>query len=352
VELFTTTRIEKLAVKPGKRDRLFFESGKGSQPGLAIRVTASGGKTYLVQYTRAGKKQRVSLGRVDAISIADARSATRAIMGDLAHGRDPAAERRARKAKAANDELSIAALIERWQTLHLKPTGKRARYIAETKRALHRAFENRLAAPAASLTKIMVVNALDRLTEKGKPSMATQTMAYGRACYRWALGRGTVAANPFVGISAVTASNRERVLDDQEIAALWRATEGPGPFNAIVRMLLLTGQRREEVAAMTWDELSSDGATWTLPGERAKNHRTHIVPLSRQARAIVEAQPRLNDNPFVFAGSKRQNFRGFSNAKDVLLRQTGIEKEFTIHDLRRTVATNLQKLGIHLEVTD
>jgi integrase len=148
-----------------------------------------------------------------------------------------------------------------------------------------------------------------------------------------------------VGIQALNANKRERVLDDQEIATLWLATEGPGPFNAIVRMLLLTGQRREEVAAMTWDELSHDGATWTLPGERAKNHKTHIVPLSRQAREIIEAQPQLNDNPYVFAGFKHQHFRGFSNAKGILLRTTGIEQEFTLHDLRRTCATGCRSSG-------
>jgi integrase len=198
----------------------------------------------------------------------------------------------------------------------------------------------------------MAVHAHDRITEAGAPTMAARVMAYGRACYRWAASRGTVAVNPFVGIQVAPTNKRERVLEDDEIVALWRATEGPGPFNAIVRVLLLTGQRLSEVAEMPWAELSPDRSTWTLPGERAKNHRANIIPLSRQAREIIEAQPQLNDNPFVFAGLKGQNFRGFGRAKANLARAARIEKRFTLHDLRRTVATNMQKLGVRLEVTE
>jgi integrase len=352
MELLTTTRIERLACEPGQRDRLVFDS---KQRGLAVRITASGGKTYLAQYTRGGKKHRVALGACSAISLAQARSAAQAVMGDVAHGKDPAAERRAVKAKATSDELSLAQLIARWQTLHLHPKRARSSYVKEVERALSTAFENRLSAPAASLTRTMVVHTLDRITEAGSPIMAARVMSYGRACYRWGVGRDMVAINPFVGIQVTPANKRERVLADEEIVALWRATEGPGAFNAIVRVLLLTGQRRDEVAETPWSELSSDLSTWTIPGGpdgRTKNKRTHIVPLSRQAREIIDAQPRLNDNPFVFAGLRGKSFRGFSNAKANLARATGIEKRFTLHDLRRTVATNMQKLGVRLEVTE
>jgi integrase len=102
---------------------------------------------------------------------------------------------------------------------------------------------------------------------------------------------------------------------------------------------------------MTWDELSPDLSTWTIPGSRTKNHATHIVGLSRQAQAIVAAQPRLNDNPHVFAGLKGGAFRGFSRSKIALDKMSGV-KDWTLHDLRRTCATGLQKLGVRLEVTE
>jgi integrase len=146
-------------------------------------------------------------------------------------------------------------------------------------------------------------------------------------------------------------TERDRVLTDPELRAVWAATESEGAFNAIVRMLILNGQRREEVAAMTWGELSADLSTWTIPGSRAKNGLTHIVPLSRQAQAILEGQPRLNDNPHVFPGPARGAFKSFSSAKTALDRACGVEG-WVLHDLRRTVATNLQRLGVRLEVTE
>jgi integrase len=102
---------------------------------------------------------------------------------------------------------------------------------------------------------------------------------------------------------------------------------------------------------MTWSELSPDLSTWTIPGSRTKNHVEHIVPLSRQAREIIAAQPRLDDNPHVFPGRKGQDFRGFSRAKEALDAASGMT-EWRLHDLRRTVATGLQKLGVRLEVTE
>jgi integrase len=141
------------------------------------------------------------------------------------------------------------------------------------------------------------------------------------------------------------------VLTDPEWRAVWAATESEGAFNAIVRMLILTGQRREEVAAMTWGELSADLSTWTIPGSRAKNGLTHIVPLSQQAQAILEGRPRPDDNPYAFPGPARGAFKSFGSAKTALDRACGVEG-WVLHDLRRTVATNLQKLAVRLEVTE
>jgi integrase len=140
-------------------------------------------------------------------------------------------------------------------------------------------------------------------------------------------------------------------LTDAEIAAVWRATEAPGVYNAIVRVLLLTGLRRGEAAAATWGEFSADLAAWAIPGSRTKNHADHIVPLSKQVQAIIGAQPRFAGNPHVFTGDRGGSFRSFVRAKPVLDRASGVT-EWTLHDLRRTCATGLQRLGVRLEVTE
>jgi integrase len=159
------------------------------------------------------------------------------------------------------------------------------------------------------------VRALDKIIKEGSPVMAARTGTYLCACYEWAVKRGTLASNPFAKLPRPKTPSRERTLTDAEIAAVWRAAEKLGVFGAIVRALVLTGQRRDEVASMTWDELSPDLSTWTIPGSRTKNHATHIVGLSRQAQAIVAAQPRLNDNPHVFAGLKGGAFHAFRGPK-------------------------------------
>ena len=145
-------------------------------------------------------------------------------------------------------------------------------------------------------------------------------------------------------------AKRERVLTDAELAAVWKATDGPGPFNAIVRMLMLTGQRREEVTAMTWEEIASDLSTWTVPASRAKNGAAHIVPLSPQAQAILRAAPRVRGTDLVFPG-RNGPFNGFSKAKEALDKASRV-KDWRLHDLRRTMATGLQRLGVRLEVTE
>ncbi len=221
---------------------------------------------------------------------------------------------------------------------------------AEAVRAVRYTFAKHLSAPAADLDRAAVVRVLDRLAKDGKVAMANRTAAYGRACYQWAVKRGSLESNPFANLPLAAVAKRERVLTDAEIAAVWKAADGPGAFNAIVRMLILTGQRREEVAAMGWDEIAADLSTWTVPASRAKNGAAHIVPLSPQAQAILRAAPRLEGTDLAFPGL-RGPFNGFSKAKAALDDASGVE-DWRLHDLRRTMATGLQKLGVRLEVTE
>jgi integrase len=147
---------------------------------------------------------------------------------------------------------------------------------------------------------------------------------------------------------------RNRVLTDDELRAIWQASLDMDVFGAVVRVLILTGQRRDEVASMVWTELSPDHWTWTIPGElkgRTKNKLTHIVPLPAMAREIIDAQPRLNANLHVFIGRKGGPFRGFGFAKAALDKACGI-KNWRIHDLRRSFATQQQRIGTRLEVTE
>lgn len=389
----TERKIEALAVEHGRRDRLIFDD---AQRGLAVRVTASGGRSYLCQYSLHGQKWRVPLGACSALSLSGARDAAAAIMGDVAKGRNPASERKeaaaAEQAKRTRDRLTLRALIDDWNRLHL--AALRPSYAAEAVRALHVAFAHHLDNAAEDLDRAAVVRALDTLTrprgrknasgiDKPKGSAMTgRTAAYGRAAFAWTVKRGAVHANPFAALPiAKGIAKRERVLTDDEIGEIWRAAgKVAAPYGDIVRLLVLTGQRRGEVAGMSWGELADDLATWTMPGERTKNGAPHMVPLSTPARDLlrallpeheVDARREIEDRRakgiLAMPGALGTPFAGWSKAKATLDKAIGDARAkaaanvgispvplvpWSLHDLRRTLATGFQRLGVRLEVTE
>ncbi len=249
----TETSIAALACEAGRKDRLVFDD---AVPGLAVRVMASGKRTFLAQYTVAGRKRRVPIGRWGSVTLEQARQAARGIFGDVARGQDVAGvrkiERTRVKAEAAADKMTLAVLLDQWAALALAQ--RRESYRREALRAIRTAFPAHLTRRAAALTRADAVNALDILAQAGKAAMAARTMAYGRACYTWAARRGKVPENPFTMIPVPAATvSRDRVLTDAEIGYVWRATGLMAwPFGPLIRLLLLTAQRRDEVASMTW----------------------------------------------------------------------------------------------------
>jgi len=372
----TERKIGTLTVGGARKDRLVFDD---TQRGLAVRVTASRSRSYLCQYTLNGQKWRVPLGSCSALSLSKAREAAAAIMGDVAKGKNPAAERNeaaaAEWAKRARGRLTLSVLIQDWARLHL--AHRRPGYAAEAIRALRHGFAKHLDRPAEDLDRTTVVRVLDSLgrphNDRGKGAgsprrgagIAGRTAAYGRACFAWAIKRGTVRNNPFAELPfAMVVTKRDRVLGDKEAAAIWRAAgEAADPFGTIVRLLMLTGQRRDEVAGMRWAEISEDWMTWTIPGTRTKNGVPHLVPLSQPARELL--QGRLSGGPedaqrahdrhaklvLVLPGERGTPFSGWSKAKSQLDSASGVSG-WWLHDIRRTLATGLQRLGVRLEVTE
>jgi integrase len=359
---FTESAIRALAGPAGKltatgkpvRDAIVFAA---EPKGLAVRLDAAAeadslaGKSYLVQYRVGGVKRRIPIGACASIKLADAVKAAKKHLGAVAQDRDPFAERQEAKRKKARDAYTLDTLIGDWEDLHL--TTRRAGYAEKAPAIVRRVFKTLLDLPAAKIDAETILRVHDQLAKKA-PHMAGRAVAYASAAYGWAISRQKLKANPFLKLPRAKTTERDRVLEDDELRRVWNATAEPGIFNAIVRMLALTGQRREEVAGMAWGELSPDLSTWTLPAERAKNNRAHIVPLSAQARDIIAAQPSPRDSSaaLVFSGIKGDNtYNGYSDAKPALDRACGVSN-WVLHDLRRTTATNLQRLGVRLEVTE
>lgn len=185
---------------------------------------------------------------------------------------------------------------------------------------------------------------------------------HARACWGWAVRRGALELNPWEATPRPAREvSRERVLSDTELAVLWHASGTLGqPWAPILRLPILTGQWRGEVAGMRWGALHPDAWLWYLPGARTKNQRPHTLPLPPEALEVLEALPRHHGAELVFEGPRRNVPSGFGKAKarfdDAMApaaRQAGRPvMTWTLHDIRRTVATGLQRLGVRLEVTE
>jgi integrase len=165
-----------------------------------------------------------------------------------------------------------------------------------------------------------------------------------------------IPASPVVGVERPHGEKpREHALTDAELVALWRACEDGAPYGPALRLLILTGARRNEVSAMRWSELSDDGQTWRLPGERVKNNKSHAVPLSAQARQIVAGMPVVDDSDFVFPTTNGCNAirGGWARVKNRLSAKAGLDPtSWRLHDLRRTAASGMQRLGVRVEVIE
>jgi integrase len=359
-----------LKVDEGRKDRLVFDT---ACPGLGIRVTTKGTRTFIAQWTDPATKRKVRepLGVWGNLTIEKAREAVRARLGEVAKGINPKAERSRQRAEAerqrAEAAFTFAMLVDEWATLHLAQ--RRDRYRTEAVRAIKHAFPDLLKRPAARITKSDAVNALDKLVRAEKAAMAGRTLAYARAAFRWAERRGKVPGNPFQGLPiSAGATARERVLSEEELAEVWAAAGTLGyPWGPFFRLAMLTLQRREEVAGMRWSEIDLEKRIWTIPGGRMKNGKPHDVHLSDAARAALREPLRVEGCDFVFSTTGKTPVSGFSKAKAAL--DTAIVNargetaakanvkpeplaEWRTHDLRRSGVSTLVRFGFDSIVAD
>ncbi len=238
----------------------------------------------------------------------------------------------------------------------MKPKQK-AETARETERCLNREIVARWRGRRLSkITKAEVHELLDSIVDRGAEIQANRTFAAVRRMCNWAIERGLISASPCAGIKPPTPErSRDRVLTDDELKDVWRASEAIGwPFGPMVQLLMLSGQRRAEVAGMRWSEIDFDARTWTLPKERSKNSRAHTVPLSAQAIEILRGLPRVaGTQGLIFSTTGETSISGFSRAKNRLDAKLPKEMlEWSLHDLRRTFASGSAKLGFAVHVVE
>jgi integrase len=198
-----------------------------------------------------------------------------------------------------------------------------------------------------------IIALLDDTVDRGAPIIANRTLAVLRKLFNWTIERDLIEASPCAGVRPpAEEKSRDRVLSDDELRKVWKATEELGsPFGNIIQLLILTGQRRDEVGAMEWSEIDLEKGLWTLPRGRVKNDSGHEVPLSPTAVRIIQELRHVSGSKFVFTTNGKAPVSGYTKAKNAIVEKSGVH-EWRIHDLRRTVATGLARLGIALPVIE
>lgn len=395
----TELAIEKLSPKePGKR----LEVIDAATPGLMLRVSGPRNKTWTALYRVAGKGgpglrkevtrgtlKKLALGPWPQVSLKTARERAREVMEQADRGIDPATARE--QVAAQRKAGSLDAVLDRFVELHVKSNTKEGRFARDRARALAKEAageappakgpKSRPGRPAAeriiadnipdswrsrmieTITRAEVHELLDDVTTQHGEARARELRKHLSKLFNWAADRGHIPASPMSGIRRPELGYvaRERVLSMEELIRVWAAAVAVGyPFGDAVRLIMLTGQRRSEIAEMEWSWVDAQQRTVEIPAARYKTKRPHVFPLSAPAWSLVQSLPMWNGGDCVFSTGGRgrvagaRPISGFSKAKEVI--SAKIEKDglppmepWTVHDLRRSVATHMARLGVPQE---
>lgn len=343
----TRVNVERLVLPTGVNDGIIFDDGL---PGFGLRIRHGGKRTWIIQYRVGTRQRRVTFGTTLTFNADDARKQAKIALSKVQLGHDPQLEKGEMRTQAV---ITLAAIAERYleerAANRLKP-----KTLAEVTRSLRDHWKPLHRLPLAKVARVNVAGELGRIAREHGPIAANRSRAYLSTLYSWAIGEGLADANPVVGTNkSAEETSRDRVLDDGELRLVWSCA-GDGDYGTIVRLLLLTGQRREEVAAMRWSELNLDKRLWRLGGERTKNALAHDVPLPDAAIDLLATHGRRTGRDLMF-GEGVGPFQGWSNAKSALdkrLQAAGMAAPWRLHDLRRTAATRMADLGVQPHVVE
>lgn len=346
--------------------------------GFGVKVTPSGAKSYLVQYRMGGREtptRRYTLGKHGAPwTPAKAREEAERILTEVRRGADPQKDKHKRRQEAI--DLAFDAYAERFLRLYgerswnAKTLGDAKRFLTGAKSPARMLLDKK---PLPKIARSDIAAVLDEVPATS-PGYARNLYACLRKLFSWAVSRGDIDRSPFEGFQGPRpVASRDRVLTDEELCLVWLASEQMEyPFGPFYRLLIATGQRREEVSAIAWQELSKERLEWTLPASRSKNGKSNVVPLNVLATELLDRIAGSELWPpkgYVFTTTGESPVSGFSKAKarlDGLMLKVPCHEgdsrlvpsdelaitPWRVHDLRRTFATGMQRLGVRFEVTE
>jgi integrase len=356
---------DKLVVPEGSRDVLVFDT---EVAGLGIRKFASGEASYILKYPIAGKvidgvttrgrTRRVTLEEVTRGRLAKVRELAKDVKSRArVLGEDLLAEREAAAAKAATPTLGD--LVPKYLKVRtagddhmkqLRPASMRMvrHYLEVTWQPLHKR-------PIDQITRAEIKAVADEVARQSGKSTADSARTALSTLFAWAVYSGLLEQNPVVGLKSYNGNaRRKRVLSEAELAQVYQASYDGGDYGRILRLLILTGCRRQEIGSLSWPEIDLERRLIELPGERVKNGMDHLVPLSELALSILEDTPRgRREAGFIFGQDRSvEGFAGWALCKVALDKRIAKARggkpqaAWRVHDIRRSVATHLAELGI------
>ena len=359
------------SVQPDKRDILLRDP---ELKGFGLKVSPSGGKSYFLEFRMGGRgapKGRISIGKHGSPWTPDkARDRAKELLELVRRGINPVVE------KEERNRLAVDLAFRKYADLFIDRYAKhqQARSWQQAQRLLDRDIKPVLKdRPIHEISRREIKRLLEDIADRA-PALARYAHATLRKLFRWAVDRGDIELSPMAEMAPpAPAISRDRVLSDDEVSEVWWASlELTFPFGPMVRLLIATGQRRNEVSSIRWQDIDLEAKLWTIPAENAKNGKAHLVPLNALAVEVLKSLPIEGAKPksFVFTTTGETAPSGWSKAKarldkQILERRKNKAKEngqdpetaeslepWKLHDLRRTMATGMQKLGIRLEVTE
>jgi integrase len=345
----TKDAVAALTLPEGKADHFVWDD---TLPGFGVRLRGRA-KRWVVQYRVGAQQRRESLGDVRKIGIEDARRIARNRFAQAELGTDPAAEKAKAREAARAAKLTLGNVAARY--LDAKADRLRPNTYRQAKLHLEVFWSPLRSRSLGEIKRVDVATRLQEIIKERGRTAAARARGNLSALFSWSMKEGLCEHNPVIATNdpAEGIQPRDRVLSDRELGLIWNACPDDD-FGRIVKLLILTGCRREEIGALKWSEI--DGEAITIPASRTKNHKAHALPLPPLVLKILAAAPRRPRRDFIFGGGAG-GFNAWSYSTMALrARVTATEDRslpsWTLHDLRRTFRTGLGRLGVAPHVAE